>query len=175
MPKTELELKPIDRLTTDAIGKPGERVFYIQAASQGQVITLIVEKLQVQSLAMGVEQFLSELSQKFPDLPEASPNYVESDMRIQPPVDPLFRVGEFGLGYDNEEDLMVLVAREIIVEGQEAEDAGSVRMWCSRAQLRSMCQWGVELANRGRPICPQCGEPMDPEGHFCPKKNGHKH
>jgi uncharacterized repeat protein (TIGR03847 family) len=175
MPKTEIELKPIDRLTADAIGKPGERVFYVQATSKGQVVTLIVEKLQVQSLAMGVEQFLAEIGQKFPDLPEASPSYVESDMHIQPPVDPLFRVGEFGLGYDNDEDLMVLVAREILVEGQAAEEAGSVRMWCSRSQLRSMCQWGVEVANRGRPICPQCGEPMEPEGHFCPKKNGHKH
>jgi predicted amidophosphoribosyltransferase len=31
------------------------------------------------------------------------------------------------------------------------------------------------VVNRGRPICPQCGEPMDPAGHFCPKKNGNKH
>ena len=23
--------------------------------------------------------------------------------------------------------------------------------------------------------CPQCGALMEPEGHFCPKKNGHKH
>jgi uncharacterized repeat protein (TIGR03847 family) len=175
MPKSELELKPIHRLTTDAIGKPGERVFYVQAATPDQLVTLIVEKLQIQSLAMGVEQFLAEISQKFPDLPEASTTYIESDMHIEPPVDPLFRVGEFGLGYDSDEDLIILVAREIIAEGQEADEAGSVRIWCSRAQLRAMCHWGVEVANRGRPICPQCGEPMDPAGHFCPKKNGHKH
>jgi uncharacterized repeat protein (TIGR03847 family) len=101
-------------------------------------------------------------------------------------------VGELGLGYDAENDMIVLVAREITnedseekeedeegqaVEGQvEAEEQGRVvRFWCTRSQLRAMCHWGMEVASRGRPICPQCGEPMDPEGHFCPKKNGHKH
>jgi uncharacterized repeat protein (TIGR03847 family) len=175
MPRIELDLNPTTHITTDAIGKPGERVFYLQGRKEDQVVTLIVEKVQVQSLAVGVEQFLSELSQKYPDLPEASPDYGEEQMRIDPPVDPLFRVGELGLGYDEEQDLVVLVAREIMTEGQEAEEVGVVRFWCSRSQVRALGHWGLEVSNRGRPICPQCGEPMDPAGHFCPKKNGHKH
>ena len=96
-------------------------------------------------------------------------------MRITPPVDPLFRVGEMGLGYDEEHDMVVLVAREMLAEGQDAEESGVVRFWCTRSQVRALGHWGLEVANRGRPICPQCGEPMDPAGHFCPKKNGHKH
>ena len=96
-------------------------------------------------------------------------------MRITPPVDPIFRVGEMGLGYEAEGDLVVLVARELIEEGEDVETAGVVRFWCTRSQIRAMCRWGIEIASRGRPICPQCGEPMDPEGHFCPKRNGHKH
>ena len=27
----------------------------------------------------------------------------------------------------------------------------------------------------GRPICPLCGSPIEPEGHMCPKSNGHAH
>ncbi len=100
---------------------------------------------------------------------------IEDQMRIQPPLDPLFRVGELGLGYDAENDLVVLVAREVVAEDQDPAQAKSVRFWCSRAQVRAMCRWGMQVASQGRPICPQCGEPMDPEGHFCPKKNGHKH
>jgi uncharacterized repeat protein (TIGR03847 family) len=96
-------------------------------------------------------------------------------MRINPPVDPLFRIGELGLGYDADSDLVVLIARELLGEGEEAQEADVVRFWCSRSQLRAMCHWGMEVASRGRPLCPQCGEPMDPEGHFCPKKNGHKY
>jgi uncharacterized repeat protein (TIGR03847 family) len=96
-------------------------------------------------------------------------------MRIQPPVDPLFRVGELGLAYDSDRDLLVLVAREVIIDEQNPEETSVVRFWCTRSQLRAMTRWGLEVTGRGRPICPYCGEPMEPEGHFCPKRNGHKH
>ncbi|MCZ7553793.1 MAG: hypothetical protein B6D39_08795 [Anaerolineae bacterium UTCFX2] len=175
MPAEEIDLQPVTHITTDAIGQPGRRVFYIQGWQSSRTITLIVEKIQIQSLAVGLEQFLSEIHQRYPDLDEDSAEFEESRMRIHPPVDPLFRVGELGLGYDAESDLVVLVAREITDEDDDPEQARVVRYWCTRSQMRAMCQWGVRVASQGRPLCPQCGEPMDPEGHFCPKRNGHKH
>ncbi len=174
MPSTEIDLKPVTHLTTDAIGPLGKRVFYIQGWQEAKTVTLIVEKIQIQSLAVGLEQFLTEINEKFPDLPEASADYVEEKMHINPPVDPLFRVGELGLGYDADNDLVVLVTRELLPEGDEPGEADVVRFWCSRSQIRAMCHWGMEVSSRGRPLCPQCGQPMDPEGHFCPKRNGHK-
>jgi len=174
MPRIELDLRPVTHITTDAIGSPGKRVFYLQAWQEERTITLIVEKIQVQSLAIGLEQFLAEVNEKYPNLPEASADYEEEKMRINSPGDPLFRVGEFGLGYDSENDLIVLVTRELLPEGQDPAEASVVRFWSTRSQLRAMSHWGMEVAARGRPTCPQCGEPMDPEGHFCPKKNGHK-
>ena len=197
MPREDIEFRPVDHITTDAIGQPGKRVFYIHAWQDQRTVTMILEKLQILSLAEGVEQFLSEVREKYPDLDEPSADYTEEKMRIQPPVDPLFRIGELGLGYDANADLVVLVAREMTAEetvgdteggtegdavggaegegDQEAESASVVRLWCTRSQIRALARWGVEVASLGRPICPQCGEPMEPEGHFCPKKNGHKH
>lgn len=175
MAAIDLELNPVDHLTADAIGQPGKRVFYLQGHKAERTVTLIIEKIQLQTLAVGVEQFLAEIQEKFPDLAEASAEYNEANMRIQPPVDPLFRVGEIGLGFDAENDLIVVVVREILAEGTDKEEAGVVRFWATRAQVRAMARWGMEVAARGRPICPQCGGPMEPEGHFCPKKNGHKH
>jgi len=175
MPGDEIDLEPVTHITTDATGQTGKRVFYIQGWQGTRTVTLIVEKIQMQSLAIGLEQFLAEIQHKFPHLSEALGEYEEEKMRINPPLDPIFRVGELGLGYDANRDLIVLVARELLGEDQNAEEARIVRFWCTRSQIRSMCRWGMELAARGRPICPQCGEPMDAEGHFCPKKNGHKH
>jgi uncharacterized repeat protein (TIGR03847 family) len=176
MSDAEIDLNPVEHITTDAIGPPGQRVFYIQGWQGDQTVTLIVEKFQIQSLAVGAEQFLAEINEKFPDLPEAISEYADEKMQIHPPVDPLFRVGDLGLGYDQENDRVVLVAREIVGEGQESEEGGVVRFWCTRSQLRAMCLWGMEIVTRGRPLCPQCGEPMDSEeAHFCPKKNGHIH
>jgi uncharacterized repeat protein (TIGR03847 family) len=175
MPRMEIELRPVTHILTDAIGPPGKRVFYIQGWQGEKTVTLIIEKFQIQSLAVGAEQFMLEINEKYPDLPEASPDYDESKMHIHPPVDPLFRAGEIGLGYDAENDLIVLVVREVVAEGENQEDVAVVRFWCTRSQLLAMSHWGIEVASRGRQTCPQCGEPMDPAGHFCPKKNGHLH
>ncbi len=167
----ELELNPVSRITTGAVGPPGKRVFYLQARKDHELVTLIIEKHQVQSLAVGLEEFLDELSDRLPDLPEASADYNQDEMELEQPLDPIFRVGQIGLSYDEESDRLVLVARQLDSEGQGSE---VVRFWCTRSQLRAMCLWGIEVASQGRPICGNCGEPKDPEGHFCPKSNGHK-
>ncbi|MGD8455988.1 MAG: DUF3090 domain-containing protein [Anaerolineales bacterium] len=169
----EIDLNPVTHITTDAIGPPGQRVFYIQGQKDDQVVCLIIEKFQLQTLTIGVEQFLAEVRQRMPDLEEAPISFSEEEMHIQPPVEPLFRVAEFGLSYDSEKDLIALIAREI--PSQAEEEGQVVRYWCTRAQIRAMIHWGLEITSRGRPLCPQCGQPMDPEGHFCSRKNGHKH
>ena len=179
MAPTEIDLDPVSHITTDAIGKPGMRVFYIQAWQENRVITLLVEKVQIQTLSIGVEHFLRELRQKYPELTPSSGEFFEEKMSIQPPVDPLFRVGELGLAYETELDKVVLIAREIptdqeIQSPSDGESARIVRFWCTRSQIEALALWGLEITARGRARCPQCGEPMDPEGHFCPKKNGHK-
>jgi len=168
----ELDLNPVTRITTGAIGPRGKRVFYLQARKGEQMITLIIEKQQVQSLAIGFERFLGELSRRMPNLPESSGELVREEMALEEPIEPMFRVGQIGLGYDEASDRVVLVARELPEETQEPQ---VVRFWCTRSQLRALCLWGSEIASQGRPICGNCGEPKDPEGHFCPKSNGHKY
>lgn len=175
MASERYELNPTDRITTGAIGPPGKRVFYLQGRSADTLVTLIVEKQQIQSLAIGLEQFLDDLHGRLPELQAASAEYEDSDMELEEPVDPSFRVGHIGLGYDEESDRLVLVAREIQAPDADPELAAVARFWCTRSQLRRMCSWGLDLASRGRPICGNCGMPIDPEGHFCPKRNGHKH
>lgn len=177
MPRIEIELNPVTHITADAIGKPGQRVFYIQARTTAETITLLVEKAQLQTLAIGIEQFIDEIASRHPELLPAAADYDETLMRIFPPLDPLFRIGDLGLGYDEATDQMILVAREITADGvtESEEEVGVARFWATRSQMRALGRWAVEVASRGRPVCPQCGEPMEPEGHFCPKKNGHKH
>lgn len=175
MSASEYDLNPVDRITTGAIGPSGKRVFYLQARKQDVLLTLIIEKAQVQSLAVGLEQFLADLQGRFPALSPAEGVFDEPEMALEEPIDPAFRVGQLGLGYDEQSDHLVLVAREIQPEGADPETASVARFWCTRSQLLAMCRWGLEVATRGRPICGNCGEPIDPEGHFCPKRNGHKH
>ena len=175
MPRFEIDVDPCDHITADAIGNPGQRVFYLQAYQEQRTITILIEKAQLQSLAIGVEQFLSQLNQQNPDLEEAESDFSEERMRIHPPVDPLFRAGEIGLGYDKERDRVIVFAKELLTEEAQPESAAQIRFWATRSQMRKLARWGADVVNRGRPVCSQCGQPMEPEGHFCPKKNGHLH
>lgn len=168
------DLQPVSRITAGSVGIPGKRVFYLQARREEQLVTLIVEKAQLQALAVGLEQFLRDLQRRNPSLSAATGEFRESEMRLENPLDPAFRVGQLGLGYDEPSDMLILIARQVQAEGEDPEAGAVARFWCTRSQLLAMCQWSLELAGRGRPICGNCGEPIDPEGHFCPKRNGHK-
>jgi len=66
MPRTELDLNPVQHITADAIGQPGKRVFYLQGWRESDVhpVTIIIEKIQLQTLATGLEQILTEISSK---------------------------------------------------------------------------------------------------------------
>lgn len=177
MSRINIDLNPVTHVTVDAIGQPGERVFYLQGRNADQVITLLVEKFQIQTLALAVENLMSELREKTPDLADASPEYEEQEMMLEPPLDPLFRVGELSLGYDPEQDLMVVIAKEVplgLSDEDEQDDLSEVRFWCTRSQLWALSRWGIELASRGRPVWPSTGEPILPPGEFSPKNNGHK-
>jgi hypothetical protein len=125
-------------------------------------------------LALGVEQFMQELEQKFPHLSKASPSYDEKSMSITPPIDPLFRVSELSLGYDTELDLMVLIARQESAIKTDEETPAVVRFWCTRSQMWALARWAAELISRGLPVWPSSGEPILSDKEFSPKNNGHK-
>jgi len=171
MPRREIDVNPISHITADAIGSPGKRVFYIQAWSKDQPepFTVILEKIQLQAIVINVENFIINLERSKPNLVPATATHIQDKMQITPPVDPLFRIGEFKLGYDEKTDLLIFALYEIQPEESPVEEASVLRLWCSRSQVRSMAHWSQEVISQGRPICPQCSQPMEPEGHFCPK------
>ncbi len=172
-----IELSPVTHITAGCVGSQGERTFYIQARKDDVLVTLLCEKFQVQQVATGIEQFVNELQEKYPDLPVAIADYREVEMELEEPLEPVFRVGQMGLGYDEENDLIVLVAQEL-AEGESEDDeqeTSTARFWGSRSQLLSMGAYGSTVSARGRPTCGNCLQPIDPSGHFCPRRNGHQH
>ena len=174
MPDQDIEFNPAEWVSCVAIGKPGERTFFIQARSNEQKVSLLVEKIQLQSLVLGIEEFIGEIKEKYSDLEAAIGKYDKRSMQIDPPVDPLYRVGEVGLAYAEDEDKAIILLREIMTTQETQDDLKVVRLWVTRSQLIVFADWAKNIISSGRLICPQCGEPMEPEGHLCPKKNGHK-
>jgi uncharacterized repeat protein (TIGR03847 family) len=75
-----------------------------------------------------------------------------------------------GLGFNEESNRVVVVAYELV---EEEEEPNVVSFWASRNQAFSLVKHAYESVQAGRPICGNCGQPMDAEGHFCPNRNGH--
>ena len=167
------DLNPAERITVGAIGQPGQRTFYLQARSGRQLLSLVVEKEQVSALAAALEQLLESLAEKNPLLSTSDDLIGITSMELEEPVEESFRAGQIGLGYDEARDLLVIIIQEL-GSGAEGEDLETARFTFSRQQGRGLAQHGAELVTKGRPRCPQCGEPMNPEGHLCLKKNGHR-
>jgi uncharacterized repeat protein (TIGR03847 family) len=160
---TSFEIPEVDAITTDAIGPPGERVFYLQARQGTQVVSLRLEKTQVAALVTYLGTLLS-------DLP--TPDDVPADMDLVEPVVAEWVVGSLGVSYDEEGDRVVVVAEEL-VDDEETEGARA-RITATRGQIAALAKRGAEVVEAGRPPCPLCGQPLDPEGHMCIRLNGHR-
>lgn len=162
------DLDPVERITAGAVGEPGNRVFYLQARSGPQLVTLLAEKEQVQVLAVTLDRLLDTLE----DVPEdAEPPGAELD--LEEPVVPEWRAGQIALEYDEAQDHVAIVVREALPEESEDEPA-SARLVGRRGQMRALARHAIEVCAAGRPRCQLCGFPIDPEGHTCPALNGHR-
>ena len=129
----------VSYIVADAVGQPGKRTFFLQAQHRGRTATLIMEKQQVAALAASILQLLEELEENNPDLPP--PLAGDDPLRLQEPLDPAFRVGQMGLGYDEDEDMMVLVAQALVAtdegELETGEDVPRARFFATRSQMRA--------------------------------------
>lgn len=168
MPR-HIELNPTAHITIAAVGPPGQRIFYIQGSRSGSMVTLIIEKQQAAMLANSLQLMLEELQSKYPEVEDPHP--VWTDMRLREPLDPLFRVGNMGLGYSDDANRIVIVAYELV---NEEEEPNVVSFWASWGQIQALVKHTAETVRAGRPICGNCGQPIDASGHFCPNRNGHR-
>jgi uncharacterized repeat protein (TIGR03847 family) len=170
-----IELDPVDRITAGAIGEPGERVFYIQGRQGDRVVTVLVEKQQVELLSASLVEVLARAGQETGEGPG------EEEMALEEPVVPEWRAGRLSIGYDEDRDLILLEAEEYVPEEEDEEaeerpagDPGRVRFWASREQALALARHAAAVCAAGRPRCELCGNPIDPEGHICPALNGHR-
>ena len=152
-------------LRAEALGEPGQRRFRIVAVIDGESYILWMEKQQVQALGMAIAQLIENL----PDEPDLSGGsslvVVDEGTRNQ------FRVGRIELAFDEAVSQIVIAAYDI--EQDDPNAPATLLMRVTRTQGRDLSVEAAALVARGRPVCPMCGSPMEPEGHVCPEQNGH--
>jgi uncharacterized repeat protein (TIGR03847 family) len=166
-----VDLDGVDKVTAGAVGEPGERTFYLQARAGERLVTILVEKEQVELLASSILEILASVEA------ETGQGPADEDLQLEAPIEPLWRAGRMSIGYDEERDLMLLELEEAVPDAEEedeAPDPANLRVWASREQMLALSRHGAAVAERGRPKCQFCGNPIDRDGHTCPAMNGHR-
>jgi uncharacterized repeat protein (TIGR03847 family) len=165
------EFDEVDTFTAAAIGEPGSRTFYLHARAGQQRVTVKCEKQQVTAIAQYLRRVLS-------DLPPPEDRPLPFDLRD--PGEQSFVLGPIGLGYDRGNDRLLVQLEELVPSALDEEveeedppddDRGHVRLYMTRSQAAAFCDHADELVAAGRPNCQWCGNPIDPDGHPCPRMN----
>ena len=161
-----------DRFLAGTVGEPGNRTFYLQARKGGALISVGLEKVQVVALAERLDTLLDAV-----DAPaQAEPG---DELPLEEPVVELFRVGAMALAWDAAKEAVVIEAQTPTDDGEyaelpdDAEDGPDLlRVRIDAPTARAFVRRAEALVVSGRPACPFCGQPLDPQGHFCDRGNG---
>jgi uncharacterized repeat protein (TIGR03847 family) len=91
------------------------------------------------------------------------------------------------VAYEEADDRIVVVAEEFVqIDEADAEaidlddpaalvaagyEPATAKFRLTRAQVADFIAAGNDIVRAGRPPCRLCGQPLDPEGHACPRLN----
>ena len=184
MPRQLFVFDPPERFVAGTVGQPGDRTFYLQATGGGRTVSVALEKVQVSVLAERLDELLDEVRRRgVGEVPAVAPRELEDTAPLEAPVEEEFRVGTMGLAWDGEAEVVVVEALappegedepevEPLSDAEEGPDALRVRITAEAA--RAFVVRAQRVVAAGRPPCPLCALPLDPEGHICPRQNGHR-
>ena len=176
-----------DRFVTGTVGPAGNRVFYLQAREGARITSVSLEKVQVAALAQRLDQLLDELDRRgIEGAAEVSDTeaLARGDLTaLDEPINEVFRAGTLSIGWDTEDNILLIEARELtddededdedLSDDEDDEGPDVMRVRITAAAARRLVERAVRILSSGRPPCPLCGQPLDPQGHLCPRRNGH--
>jgi uncharacterized repeat protein (TIGR03847 family) len=182
VPRQVFLFDPPERFVAGTVGQPGERTFYLQASGGGRTVSVALEKVQVSVLAERLEELLEEVRRRGAgEVPATAPRELEDTAPLDAPVEEEFRVGAMGLAWDGETGQVVVEALaptedetdvEVLSDAEDGPDVLRVRLTPDAA--RAFVVRAQRVVAAGRPPCPLCQLPLDPEGHVCPRQNGYR-
>ena len=169
MTEANYELGRISSLKPDAVGEPGSRRFRILVESaEGEAAILWMEKEQLFNLGLALKGIIATvgIKQEYSESPieDVSLPFTSTAHPIE------FQVEELSVGYDEQSTLYIISAHT----GQQVEgDQTALSLLANQQDIDAFADEAFEVCAAGRPQCPLCGNPIDKDGHICPRHNGH--
>ena len=177
-----IEFQEPARFTVGTVGVPGERTFFIQAEDGARLISVSLEKSQVQALAERLTFMLKEIKQV---LPTFTLSVLPRDENpLSSPIEEEFRVGLIGLAFDQSTGLIQIDLQAVSDEDDSqsefvdvddlSSDKDILRVSITPDEASRFSKRAISVVGAGRLPCPFCGGPIDSRGHLCPRANGYR-
>lgn len=180
---------PPDRFVVGTVGEPGQRTFFLQARESARMVSVSLEKQQVIALAERIDELLDELMRVSGGpavVPAVTPRDLVDNAPLDQPIEEEFRAGTMTLSWDGEDDRVVIEVfpfteaavvspdqlEDDLADLQEPEPEEIFLVRLPAANARAFVERARTVVEAGRPDCPFCGGPVDPEGHLCVRANG---
>ena len=171
------------------VGPPGQRTFFLQARSGARVVSVALEKQQVQALAERIDELLDEVMASERNealIPAVAPLGLDDSDPLEQPIEEEFRAGTMTLSWEPDDQRVVIEVfpfneaaivtpeqlEEIDEEFEEPEPDEVLLVRLEPGPARAFVKRAEQVLEAGRPSCPFCGNPIDPEGHLCVRANG---
>ncbi len=181
-----------DRFVVGTVGEPGQRTFFLQAKDGDRLTSVALEKQQVSILAERVDELLDEaLRSSGGDaaIPAVAPVGIGDKDPLEQPIVEEFRVGTITLSWDNDAaqvilELFPMSDDDVVVSTDDPDESEEVTVEVEvtagevlivrlePGYARSFVRRAQSVVSAGRAPCTFCGNPLDPEGHVCPRANG---
>ena len=189
MPRQVYDYDPPERFVAGTVGQPGSRTFFLQARTGARLTSVALEKAQVSVLAERVDELLDEVLRRTggsAPVPALATADSEDNRPLDTPIEEEFRVGTMSLAWDGESQRVVIEcfaegasdetddAEDDAEDGEEAATGPVLRVSLTGAAARAFAKRAIAVVAAGRPPCPFCAGPLDPEGHICPRANGYR-
>lgn len=169
---TVIDLDPTEYITVDDIGGAEERTFALQGQSGERIVTLLLDQDQLLGLSIAGNELLDILDEEYSrelDLFQIPP---PEHLALRTPIDPLFQIAQFQMGYDAERDSLLIIVVELPAElDLQHASLAVVRFWLSREQMVALLRQIDQIVGISPRICPGCGQPIEAGNHKCIRNN----
>ena len=176
-----------DRFVAGTVGEPGHRAFFLQARQGGSIVSVAAEKTQVAVLAANLAALLDTLAERGVEgIPADMGDRPIDDEPLGEPLVEAFRVGAMTIGWDSARKMVLIQAAAlgedddessivdaVLADDDDADGPDLIRVRLSPADIRAFVARAARVIAGGRPLCPRCGEPLDPQGHICTRPNAY--
>ena len=176
---------PPERFVAGTVGEPGARTFFLQARAGSRITSVALEKQQVAALAERMDELLDEVMAAGTEtvVPAVAPLALDDSAPLEQPIEEEFRAGTMTLSWDPEDQRVVIevfpfteaavvAPDQVDQDFEEPEPDEVLLVRIAPGSARAFVKRTEQVLDAGRPSCPFCGNPIDPDGHLCVRANG---